>query len=137
MSQKNAMYAIGSRMAANVEATMPNQVRESPCQIQNQQNPMAMAAKAPMILKTELSYFPAISANAYPLINVRMMIDLAAAEGLYPGQFATVFRDNAVTGMPRIIIGEVGVLTVEDHYSTVVISRSYAPLHVGDRIEMK
>ena len=66
-----------------------------------------------------------------------MMIDLAAAEGLYPGQFATVFRDNAVTGMPRIIIGEVGVLTVEDHYSTVVISRSYAPLHVGDRIEMK
>ncbi len=69
-----------------------------------------------------------------------LMVDLGAAEGLYPGQFATVFRDNPVAGMPRILLGEIGVLTVEDSYSTVVISRSMEsmePILIGDRIEMK
>jgi len=66
-----------------------------------------------------------------------LMIDLSAADGLYPGQFATVFRDNPIAGMPRILLGEIGILTVEDHYSTAVISRSLLPVHIGDRIEMK
>jgi hypothetical protein len=66
-----------------------------------------------------------------------VFLDLGAAEGLYPGTFATVFRDNPVPGMPRLVIGEVGVLTVEEHYATGLITRAWAPLAVGDRIEIK
>jgi len=66
-----------------------------------------------------------------------VLLDLGAAEGLYPGTFATVFRDNPVKGMPRLVMGEVGVLTVNESYSTAIITRSWAPLWVGDRIEVK
>jgi hypothetical protein len=66
-----------------------------------------------------------------------VFLDLGAAEGLYPGTFATVFRDNPVKGMPRLVMGEVGVLTVEESYATALITRAWAPLEVGDRIEVK
>lgn len=66
-----------------------------------------------------------------------VFLDLGAAEGIYPGTFATVFRDNPVNGMPRLVMGEVGVLTVEEHYSTGLITHAWAPLAVGDRIEVK
>ena len=42
--------------------------------------------------------------------NWLLFLDLGAAEGMYPGMFATVFRDNPVAGMPRLVMGEVGVL---------------------------
>jgi hypothetical protein len=66
-----------------------------------------------------------------------VMIDLGVAEGLYPGQFATVFRDNPVTGMPRLVIGELGILTVHDGYSTAKITDGWAPINLSDRIELK
>ncbi len=66
-----------------------------------------------------------------------LMVDLGSAEGIYPGEFATVFRDNAVKGMPRLVLGEIGILTVGEGYATAVVTRSTMPIHVGDRIEMK
>ena len=66
-----------------------------------------------------------------------MFLDLGSPEGIYPGTFATVFRDNPVKGMPRLVMGEVGVLTVNETYSTALITRAWAPLAVGDRIEVK
>jgi len=66
-----------------------------------------------------------------------VFIDVGAAEGLYPGQFTTVFRDNPTAGMPRLVMGELGILTVGEHYATAKITRSWAPLVVGDRIELK
>jgi len=70
-------------------------------------------------------------------IGQLVMIDLGGAEGLYPGQFATVFRDNPVKGMPRLVIGEIGLLTVEETYSTAIITRGWSPVVLGDRIELK
>lgn len=70
-------------------------------------------------------------------IGQLVMIDLGEAEGLYPGQFATVFRDNPVEGMPRLVIGEIGMLTVEETYSTSIITRGWSPVLVGDRVELK
>jgi len=69
--------------------------------------------------------------------GVPVMVDLSETEGVYPGQFATIFRDNPIEGMPRIIVGELGVLTVEDGYSTAVITFSWAPVEIGDRVELK
>jgi len=66
-----------------------------------------------------------------------VFLDLGKAEGLYPGTFATVFRDNQVPGMPRILLGEAGVLTVGDGYATAKITYSWAPLGIGDRVEVK
>jgi len=66
-----------------------------------------------------------------------VFLDLGADEGIYPGTFATVFRDNPVKGMPRLVMGEVGVLTVQNDYSTALITRAWAPLAVGDRVEVK
>ncbi len=66
-----------------------------------------------------------------------VMVDLGAAEGLYPGMFATVFRDNPVPEMPRVLLGELGILTVEEGYSTAKVTYSVMPLAVGDRIELK
>lgn len=66
-----------------------------------------------------------------------LMVDLGQADGLFPGQFATVFRDNPVEGLPRLVVGEIGFLTVEDGYSTAKVTRGWAPINVGDRIELK
>jgi hypothetical protein len=69
--------------------------------------------------------------------NWLVFLDLGAADGLYPGTFATVFRDNPVKGMPRLVMGEVGVLRVDEHYSTAIVTRAWAPLEVSDRVEVK
>lgn len=66
-----------------------------------------------------------------------VFIDLGAADGVYPGQFATVFRDNPVKGMPRLVLSELGVLTVEEHYSTAIMTRGWSSTYVGDRVELK
>ncbi|MCD4749985.1 MAG: LysM peptidoglycan-binding domain-containing protein [Thermoanaerobaculales bacterium] len=66
-----------------------------------------------------------------------VMIDLTEAEGVYPGQFATVFRDNPVEGMPRLLVGELGILTVEENYSTAIVHDSWTPVFIGDRLELK
>jgi len=34
-------------------------------------------------------------------------------------------------------MGEAGVLRVFEHYSTAIITRSWAPLAVADRVEVK
>jgi hypothetical protein len=69
--------------------------------------------------------------------DMLVVVDLAERDGVYPGQFATVFRDNPVQGMPRLVIGELGVLTVEEGYSTAKISDCWVPVVVGDQIELK
>lgn len=66
-----------------------------------------------------------------------VVVDLGESEGLFPGQFATVFRDNPTEGMPRLVIGEIGFLTVEDGYATAKITRGWTPIRIGDRIELK
>jgi hypothetical protein len=69
--------------------------------------------------------------------NMLVFVDLGEAEGLYPGQFATLYRDNPTEGMPRMILGEVGLLTVHETYSTGKIVQSWTPVRVGDRVEIK
>jgi len=69
--------------------------------------------------------------------DMLVVLDLGAADGLYPGIYATVFRDNATAGMPRLVLGEVGVLTVGEQHSTAKITRATFPVNHGDRVEIK
>jgi len=66
-----------------------------------------------------------------------VFIDLGAADGVYPGHFATIFRENPTKGMPRLVMGELGVLTVEEHYSTAILTRGWASVYIGDGVELK
>ena len=66
-----------------------------------------------------------------------VMVDLGSADGVYPGQFATLFHDNPAAGMPRIVLGEVGILTVGEHYATARIIATRGFSGVGERVELK
>jgi hypothetical protein len=66
-----------------------------------------------------------------------VFINLGAADGVYPGTFTTVFRPNPVKGMPRLVVAELGVLTVGEHYSTALVTYAWQALNVGDRVEIK
>jgi hypothetical protein len=66
-----------------------------------------------------------------------LVVDLGTADGLYPGAYATVFRDNPTPGMPRLVLGEIGILTVGEHHSTAKITRGAFTVRRGDRIEIK
>jgi hypothetical protein len=66
-----------------------------------------------------------------------VLIDLGEADQLAPGSQAIVYRDNPVPGTPRLLLGELAVLTTGDHWSTAKIIRSGYPMQVGDRIELK
>jgi hypothetical protein len=67
-----------------------------------------------------------------------VMTDLGSTEGLYPGQFATIFRDNPAAGMPRMLVGELGFLTVHEGYSTAKVTTTRGmTVEVGDRVELK
>ena len=69
--------------------------------------------------------------------NGLVFVDLGLADGVYPGTFATVFRDNPIEGMPRLILGEIGILTVEESYATALVTYATRPLAVGNRVEIK
>jgi hypothetical protein len=66
-----------------------------------------------------------------------VFIDLGSADGVYPGQFATIYRGNPVEGMPRLVLGELGVLTVEETYSTAILTGGWASVYIGDMVELK
>jgi len=66
-----------------------------------------------------------------------VFIDLGSADGVYPGQFATIYRENPVEGMPRLVLGELGVLTVEETYSTAILTGGWASVYIGDMVELK
>ncbi len=59
--------------------------------------------------------------------------DLGQDSGLRPGDFMTLYRDNGE--LPRIMIGEAMVLTVEPATSTAKITMSVRELGLGDRVE--
>lgn len=66
-----------------------------------------------------------------------VMIDLGAVDQLLPGSLATIYRDDPRGRTPRLILGELAVLTAGDHWATAKIIRSSLPMQVGDRIEVK
>jgi len=66
-----------------------------------------------------------------------VQIDLGRDDALQPGDFLTVWRPNAVEGYPRLVLGEIGVLTTEAGSATAKIVQMTMSMTVGDRVEVK
>lgn len=64
-------------------------------------------------------------------------INLGRDDQLQPGDFLTVWRDSMVPGVPRQILGEIGILTTEAHTATAKIVRMRYGMRVGDHVEMR
>ncbi len=70
-------------------------------------------------------------------VDHMVLVDLGEADQVTPGTILTVFVDNPVPGLPRRAIGELGVLTAGDHWSTAKVIRSKEAMQVGNRVEVK
>ena len=64
-------------------------------------------------------------------------INLGRDDQLQPGDFLTVWRDSMVPGVPRQVLGEIGILTTEAHTATAKIVRMRYGMRVGDHVEMR
>lgn len=62
-------------------------------------------------------------------------INLGRDDLVEPGSFLTIFRDNPYGG-PRILLGELGVLTAEGKTATGIITQMRYSMEVGDRVEV-
>jgi hypothetical protein len=62
-------------------------------------------------------------------------VDLGADTGLGPGDVLTLFRDNA--DLPRLLLGQAVVLTVESGSATVRITDSVRESGIGDNVEIR
>jgi hypothetical protein len=60
--------------------------------------------------------------------------DLGSPSGIQPGAFLTIYRDQGE--LPRLLIGQAMVLTVEAGTCTAKVTRSVRELGVGDRVEV-
>jgi hypothetical protein len=65
-----------------------------------------------------------------------VQINLGRDDQVQPGEFLTVFREG-IPGMPRQVLGELGVLTVEGHTATAKVVVMRYNMHVGDRVEIR
>lgn len=70
-------------------------------------------------------------------VGAVIQINLGADDFVQPGDFLTVFRENPVEGNPRQLLGEIGVLTAENHTATARVVRMRYAMRVGDRVELK
>lgn len=63
-------------------------------------------------------------------------IDLGDADGVVPGNVFTIYR-YIQPNAPRKVLGELAVLTVQQHNATGRIMHSYDFMEVGDLVELK
>jgi hypothetical protein len=71
--------------------------------------------------------------TVYGMGNV-VHADLGQDEGVRPGSILTIYRDNG--DLPRIVLGEAVVLTVDGTTSTIKLVQSTREARWGDRVEI-
>jgi hypothetical protein len=63
-----------------------------------------------------------------------VFLDRGADQGLAPGDFFTIYRQNR-TGLPPVVLGELAVLSVQPRSAVARILESRFAVYVGDRLE--
>ena len=66
-----------------------------------------------------------------------VQVNLGRADQVNPGDFLTVFRASPQPGQPPRVLGELGVLTVENHTATARIVLMRYSMSVGDQVEIR
>ncbi|PYQ29310.1 MAG: hypothetical protein DMF56_13665 [Acidobacteria bacterium] len=66
-----------------------------------------------------------------------VQIDLGSDNQLQPGDFLTVYRPSPRSDQPRVVLGEIGVLTTESHTATAVVLAARREMLIGDAVEMR
>lgn len=64
-------------------------------------------------------------------------IDLGSANGLKEGDLLRVFRSGESEGTPRIVLGRLGILTVQEGTATARVLESVYEMHPGDLVELE
>ena len=68
--------------------------------------------------------------------NHVVFIDRGSDDNVVPGDIFTIYRLNA-PGMPPVVVGELGVLSVESQTATARILESRYSVHLGDRLDLE
>ncbi len=66
-----------------------------------------------------------------------VFIDRGAEQEVSPGDIYTIYRRNRKPGLPPVIVGELGVLSVHENSSVARIITSRHTVYVGDVLELK
>jgi LysM repeat protein len=69
--------------------------------------------------------------------GVLVQIDLGTDNQIEPGDFLTVYRPSPRKDQPRMVLGELGVLTTQAKTATAVVVRARREMLVGDRVEAR
>jgi hypothetical protein len=65
-----------------------------------------------------------------------VQIDLGR-DAVAPGDFLTVFRPSPRADQPRIVLGQIGVLTTEAGTATAIVVTAKREMLVGDQVELR
>lgn len=66
-----------------------------------------------------------------------VQINLGRDDQIEPGDFLTVFRDSPHPDQPRVVLGQLGILTTESRTATAIIVSSRRDMIVGDQVEVR
>lgn len=66
-----------------------------------------------------------------------VQVDLGTEDQLQPGDFLTVFRPSPRADQPRVVLGEIGILTTEARTATGIIVAARREMLVGDQVEAR
>lgn len=66
-----------------------------------------------------------------------VQVDLGREDQIEPGDFLTVYRSSPREGQPRMVLGEIGILTTEERTATAIILRSRREMFIGDQVEAR
>ena len=66
-----------------------------------------------------------------------VQVNLGSADRIEPGDFLTVFRPSPRSDQPRVVLGEIGILTTEAHTATGIIVASRREMLIGDQVEAR
>ncbi len=69
--------------------------------------------------------------------GVLVQVDLGTDNAIEPGDFLTVFRPSPRKDQPRMVLGELGVLTTQARTATAVVLRARREMLVGDQVEAR
>jgi hypothetical protein len=64
-------------------------------------------------------------------------VDLGQADQIQPGDFLIVYTEDVAPGMPRQVLGQVGILTTNTHTATGKIVAMRYSMKIGDRVEIR